>query len=46
METAYKNGDFVVGDDLVPRRAVLRDGQKVMEELKLNKPYWKLERGR
>ena len=45
IETAYKNGDFVVGDDLVPRRAVMRDGQKVMEELKLNKPYWKLEKG-
>jgi hypothetical protein len=45
IETAYQHGDFVVDKDLVPRRAVMKDGKTVMEELKLNHPNWTLEPG-
>jgi hypothetical protein len=45
IETAYKYGDYVVDEDLVARRTIIRDGQKVTEELKLNNPYWKVEKG-
>jgi hypothetical protein len=45
IETAYQHGDYVVDKDLVPRRAVMKDGKRVMEELKLNHPNWTLEQG-
>lgn len=45
VATAYKHGDFVVDADLVARRKVMRAGKEVTEELKLQNPVWKLEKG-
>jgi hypothetical protein len=44
-DTVYQHGDFVVDADLVPRRTFIQNGKKVTVELKLNKPYWTIEKG-
>jgi len=43
--TVYQHGDYVVADDLIPRRTIAVDGKSVTQELKLDRPYWKLEKG-
>src|SRR5204863_5087298 len=45
IQTAYDHGDFVVDDDLVPRRMIEQNGKKVPVELRLNKPNWTIEKG-
>ena len=42
IKTAYQHGDYVVDDDLVPRR--IRPGH-AREQLTIKNPYWKLEKG-
>ena len=45
VDAAMRQGYYVVDADGVARRTVIKGRQKVVEELELRKPFWKVEPG-
>jgi hypothetical protein len=45
IQTAYKQGYYVIDADRVARRKVMRGGQEVTEEMRLDGAFWEVEAG-
>jgi hypothetical protein len=45
IRKAHQHGYFIVDPDGVARRTVIRNGKEAVEEMRLQNPFWQLEKG-